>query len=73
MWGGRALVRRVLAMGTLVAVRHHLVLTTVYQRLCTAGKAPNVALTACMRTRLTIRNARLKQHTPWRKNYVPSS
>jgi transposase len=47
VWGGRVLVRSVLSMGTLVAVRHHPVLKTFYQRLCTAGKAPKVALTAC--------------------------
>jgi transposase len=73
VWGGRALVRSVLYMGTLVAVRHNPVLTTFYQRLCTAGKAPKVALTACMRKLLTILNAMLKHHTPWRKNYAPSS
>jgi transposase len=39
--------RSVLYMGTLVAVRHNPVLKTFYQRLCTAGKAPKVALTAC--------------------------
>ena len=73
VWGGRALVRSVLYMGTLVAVRHNPVLKTFYQRLCTAGKAPKVALTACMRKLLTILNAMLKHHTPWRKNYAPSS
>jgi transposase len=51
-------------MGTLVAVRHNPVLKTFYQRLCAAGKAPKVALTACMRKLLTILNAILKQHTP---------
>jgi transposase len=73
VWGGRALVRSVLYMGTLVAVRHNPVLKTFYQRLCTGGKAPKVALTACMRKLLTILNAMLKHHTPWRKNYAPSS
>ena len=73
VWGGRALVRSVLYMGTLVAVRYNPVLKTFYQRLCTAGKAPKVALTACMRKLLTILNAMLKHHTPWRKNYAPSS
>lgn len=73
VWGGRAVVRSVLYMGTLVAVRHNPVLKTFYQRLCTAGKAPKVALTACMRKLLTILNAMLKHRTPWRKNYAPSS
>ncbi|HEV2056113.1 MAG TPA: IS110 family transposase, partial [Methylomirabilota bacterium] len=30
-----------------------------------AGKAPKVALTACMRKLLTILNAMLKHHTRW--------
>lgn len=73
VWGGRAMVRSVLYMGTLVAVRHNPVRKTFYQRLCTAGKAPKVALTACMRKLLTILNAMLKHRTPWRKKYAPSS
>ena len=68
VWGGRALVRRRLSRGPLVAVRYTPVLNTFYHRLCTAGKAPNVALTAAMRKLLPILTARLKQHTPWRKN-----
>ena len=73
VWGGRARVRSVLYMGTLVTVRYNPVLKTFYQRLCTAGKAPKVALTACMRKLLTILNAMLKHHTPWRENYALSS
>jgi transposase len=60
-------------MGTLVAVRHNPVLKTFYQRLCAAGKAPTVALTACMRKLLPILNAILNYRTPWRNNYAPSS
>ncbi|HWM79037.1 MAG TPA: IS110 family transposase, partial [Methylomirabilota bacterium] len=30
-----------------------------------AGKAPKLALTACMRKLLTILNAMLKHHTRW--------
>lgn len=37
-----------------------------YQRLCQAGKAKKLALTACMRKLLTILNAMLKSGTPWR-------
>lgn len=73
VWGGRAMVRSVLYMGTLVAVRHNPALKAFYQRLCAAGKAPKVALTACMRKLLTILNAILKHHTPWRNNYAPGS
>ena len=65
VWGGRAAVRAVLYMGTLVAVRHTPVLRAFYQRLRAVGKLPKVALTACMRKLLTILNAMLKQQTRW--------
>ncbi len=65
VWGGRAQVRTVLYMSTLVAVRHNPVLAAFYQRLRAAGKAPKLALTACMRKLLTILNAMLKHQTRW--------
>lgn len=65
VWGGRAQVRTALYMSTLVAVRHNPVLAAFYQRLRAAGKAPKVALTACMRKLLTILNAMLKHRTRW--------
>jgi transposase len=52
-------------MRALVAVRYHPVLTAFYQRLCAAGKAKKVALTACMRKLLTILNALVKPQKPW--------
>ena len=70
VWGGRAAVRAVLYMGTLVAVRHNPVLRAFYQRLRAAGKLPKVALTACMRKLLTILNAMLKQQTRWNPSYA---
>jgi transposase len=73
VWGGRAQVRAVLYMSTLVAVRDNPVLHTFYDRLRRAGKAPKVALTACMRKLLTILNARLKHRTAWQQNYGLSS
>jgi len=66
IWGGRAAVRAVLYMGALVGARHNPVLRAFYQRLRQAGKAPKVALTACMRKLLTMLNAMLKHRTPWR-------
>ena len=66
VWGGRTAVRAVLYMGALVAARHNPVLKAFYQRLRHAGKAPKVALTACMRKLLTMLNAMLKHRTPWR-------
>ncbi|TKB92729.1 MAG: IS110 family transposase [Nitrospira sp.] len=67
VWGGRATVRAVLYMGALVAARHNRVLKAFYQRLRQAGKAPKVALTACMRKLLTMLNAMLKHRTSWRE------
>lgn len=65
--GGRAPVRAVMYMGALVAARHNPILKAFYQRLRQAGKASKVALTACMRKLLTMLNAMLKHHTPWRE------
>lgn len=70
VWGGRATVRAALYMGALVAARHNRVLKAFYQRLRQAGKAPKVALTACMRKLLTMLNALLKHRTPWRDSAV---
>jgi transposase len=73
VWGGRAHVRAVLDMSTLAAVRHNPVLKAFYERLRAVGKAPKVALTACMRKLLTILNAMLKHRTSWRENYATHS
>jgi transposase len=53
-------------MAALVATRKNPVIRAFYQRLCQAGKAKKLALTACMRKLLTILNAMLKSRTPWR-------
>ena len=70
VWGGRAQVRGALYMAALVASRFNPVIRAFYQRLCTAGKAKKVALTACMRKLLIILNAMLKHRTPWRAELV---
>jgi transposase len=62
VWGGRALVRAVLYMATLTAVRHEPLLRTMYQRLRASGKAKKVVLVACMRKFLVILNARVRDH-----------
>ena len=64
--GGRASVRQVLYMATMVASRYNPVLRTFYQRLLASGKKKKVALVACMRKLLTILNAMLRDMTPWR-------
>lgn len=73
VWGGRATVRAALYMGVLVAARHKRVLKAFSQRLRQAGKAPKVALTACMRKLLTMVNAMLKHRTPWREISAPTT
>jgi transposase len=65
-WGGRAVVRAALYMSTLVATKHNPVIKVFYQRLRAVGKAPKVALVACMRKLVTILNAMVKHRTPWR-------
>ena len=70
VWGGRAQVRAVLYMNAIVAARFNPVIRAFYQRLCRAGKAKKVALTACMRKLLVILNAMLKHRTPWHQTEV---
>lgn len=72
IWGGRAHVRTVLYMGTLVATRYNPRIKAFYDRLLAAGKAKKVALTACMHKFLTILNAMLKHRTPWQAQAVQS-
>lgn len=65
IYGGRASVRQILYMGTLVATRHNTAIKAFYQRLCAAGKPKKVALTACMHKILMILNAMVKNNTTW--------
>jgi transposase len=70
IWGGRAHVRTVLYMGTLVATRCNPQIKAFYQRLLAAGKMKKVALTACMHKLLTILNAMLKHRKAWQAQEV---
>jgi transposase len=65
IWGGRAQVRTLLYMPTLVAIRCNPVIAAMYQRLLAAGKPKKVAIVACMRKLLVILNAMARDHTPW--------
>lgn len=65
IWGGRANIRAVLYMGTLVAVRHNPVLKAFYERLLGQGKAKKVALVACMHKLLRILNAMVRNCKSW--------
>jgi transposase len=52
-------------MASLSATRYNPIIKAFYHRLCGAGKARKVALTACMRKLLTILNAMLKHRQTW--------
>jgi transposase len=65
IWGGRASVRAALYMAALVASRRNAAIRAFYKRLRHAGKAPKVALVACMRKLLTILNSMIKHKTRW--------
>ena len=65
--GGRAHVRAARYMAALVATRRTSVIRRFYQRVCQAGKAKKLAVTACMRKLLTILNAMVKSGASWRE------
>ena len=73
IWGGRATVRAALYMAALVASRRNSVISVFYKRLRTAGKAPKVALVACMRKLLTIINSMITHKTRWSENILQTS
>jgi len=58
--GGRGLIRKILYMPVLVAIRFNQKLKEFYQRLLASGKAKKVAVVAVMRKLLIICNAILK-------------
>lgn len=66
IWGGRAEVRRVLYMATVVAVQHNPTIHAFYDRLRAAGKPPKVALVACMHKLLLILDAMVRSGESWR-------
>jgi transposase len=65
--GGRADVRAALFLGAMVAARHNPELKAFRDRLVAAGKPKLVALVATARKLLTILNAILRDHKPWRQ------
>jgi transposase len=70
IWGGRASVRTLLYMATLVAIRHNPPIRAFYQHLRQQGKLKKVALVACMRKLLTCLNAMIRDNTPWQDEKV---
>lgn len=73
IWGGRATVRAVLYMAALVASRRNVVIRAFYKRLRDAGKAPKLALVACMRKLLTILNSMIKHKTRWSETVLQTA
>jgi transposase len=65
IWGGRAQGRAALYMAPLSAVRHNPPLRARYARLRAANRPQKVALTACLRKRLVILNAMVRDGTRW--------
>lgn len=65
VWGGRAVVRQILYMATLSAVRFNPPIAAFYRRLRANGKIAKVALVACMRKLLTMLNAMVRDGRPW--------
>jgi transposase len=63
--GGRPVVRAVLFMAVLVAIRRNLPLAQTYHRLRAAGKPAKVAIVACMRKLIILLNAILRDKKPW--------
>ena len=53
-----------------MATKHNPVIKAFYTRLCAAGKAKKVALTACMHKLLTIMNAMVRALKPWQPQEV---
>lgn len=65
IWGGRAVVRRMLYMATMSAMRHNPQIRAFAQRLRAKGKPGKVVIVACMRKLLTMLNAILAQGVPY--------
>ena len=69
IWGGRATVRAALYMAALVASRRNPVIRDFYKRLRHRGKAPKLALVACMRKLLAVVNSMIKHKTQWSETF----
>lgn len=63
--GGRSSVRSELYMPTISAIQYNPFIKKFYDRLVEAGKAPKVAITACMRKLLTILNSVMRESRTW--------
>jgi transposase len=73
IWGGRAEVRTVLYMSTLVASKRNPAISAHYHGLCARGKPHKVALVACTRKLIVILNTLLRRGVPWNNDLLTPS
>jgi transposase len=73
VWGGRAHLRALLYMSVVAGLRFNPTVRTFYQHLRQAGKAPKVALVACMRKLLVRLNAMLKAAQTWNAHLLSAA
>lgn len=72
-WGGRATVRSVLYMAVVSGRRYNPLIKEFYERLVARGKPGKVALVACMRKLIVLRNAMVRDGVPFDPARVPST
>ena len=65
IWGGRSYLRSLLYMSVVSGLRWNYKIRDFYQHLLAAGKAPKVAIVACMRKLIIILNAMLHSQQTW--------
>ena len=62
-----------LYMAAMMGARRNPVIKAFYERLVAAGKPKKLALLACMRTLLTVRNVMVRTTTPWNPEFATMS
>lgn len=67
--GGRGVLRSILYMGILSAIKHNPIIKKFYDRLIQNGKHHNVAMIASMRKMLCILNSMMRNKTEWQPCY----
>ena len=65
IWGGRAIVRKILYLAAVSASRCNADMKACYERLITNGKPPKVALIAIARKLLVLANTLMAQNRTW--------
>jgi transposase len=71
-WGGHAPPRSTLYMAARSAARHSPPLRDTYRRLRVAGKPDKADPVTCMRTRLTVLNAMIRDGAAWQPRPAPA-